>query len=183
MLHLLTEDHKEKILKEYQRRAWVVFSLGIIAVVVVSTLFMVPVYIMTYSRYSEAVDIKKNLDKEIAIREDAGVSQNIKDMSSSLSALSMFDKNDLPSVYIEKISKIKPSDVRINKILFTPSEGSNTAIDISGKARTRASLVEFTERLKKENIFENINIPISNFAKDSNIDFSVKLIIKKNEKQ
>lgn len=182
MLHLLTEEHKEKVVKEYQKRAWTVVGLGVLAVIVISTVFIIPVYVMSFGRYLDVQNLKQNLDKEIAIRENATTAQNIKDISSSISALNLFKDNDLPTVYIEKLVALKSRGVKINSIVFTPSEGSETAIDISGVADTRNSLVVFSETLKADKTFSSVNIPLSSFAKEKNIDFSLKLLIKKDEK-
>ncbi len=182
MLHLLTEDYKEKVVKEYQKRAWTVFGIGVLSVVFVSTIFIIPVYVMSFGRYLDAQNTKQHLDKEIALREDATTAQNIKDISSSLKALVLFKDKDLPSTYIEKLIAIKPRGIKINNIIFTPSDDSATALDISGVADARSNLVVFSQSLKSDKVFSTVDIPLSNFAKERNIEFSIKILINKNAK-
>jgi hypothetical protein len=43
----------------------------------------------------------------------------------------------------------------------------------------RESIVAFTDNLKKIDSFSKVDLPISNLAKDKNIDFSISINIEK----
>ncbi|NIR48449.1 PilN domain-containing protein, partial [candidate division KSB1 bacterium] len=48
-------------------------------------------------------------------------------------------------------------------------------VSINGTARDRAALSAFARELENEPRFANIDLPISNFVKETDIDFSLTL--------
>lgn len=83
----------------------------------------------------------------------------------------------------EKITNKKPTGVQINGLSYHPQEAAlswSAAIALTGIANSREMLVAFVKALQTESIFTDINVPVSNFAKDRNIEFSLTII--QNEK-
>lgn len=177
MLHLLTEEHKKKVLNEYRKRVVVVLCVCVLGAIFVSAIFVIPAYFISYGRYSEVTNIKKTLEKEISLNESESTAQSIKDISDSIQALGMFDGKGSVLFLIKRVVSEKPNGIRINHISYLPGEAGTTAIDLAGVADTRQNLVNFSERLKKDKAFTSINVPLSNFAKDKNIDFSMKILV------
>jgi hypothetical protein len=183
MLHLLTEEHKKKVLNEYRKRVVVVLCACILGAIVVSAIFIIPAYFMSYSRYSEVTTMKKALDKEIQENESESTAQSIKDITASLQALQMFEGKNSVLFLIKKVTAAKPRGVRVNRISYLPGEAGSTAIDIAGTADTRQNLVNFSDKLKKDKSFTSVTVPLSSFAKERNIDFSMKIIVSATAKE
>jgi len=74
MLHLLTEEHRQKVVREYRKRVLVVFFLGLLSVSLVSFVFILPTFFMSYGRYSDFQLKTKTLDVELVKNEPMALS-------------------------------------------------------------------------------------------------------------
>ncbi len=176
MLNLLPEEQKKKVTAEYSKRIWIVVCLGIVAVVAVSATFLIPVYVMAHGTYAEFLNEKKELDSRIAASERDTSAESVKDIAGAIQVLKQYNVVLPPTKLIESIVKSRVPGMRIFHIAYTPSQNDPAAIDVTGRAVTRAALVAFSENLKANPDFLSVSIPISNFAKEKNIEFSAKLV-------
>lgn len=177
MLHLLTEEHRKKVVTEYKKRIVIVLLLGLSVVSVLGALFFSPTFFLSHGKYSTVLTEKKALDSELAIKEEEGSSESIKNVILSIEALRMFEKVTNPSVILDNIVRGKPNGVQIRGLVFTPGEATAMTVDLVGRADTRKSLVQFDQKLKANPVFDQVIIPLGNFAKEKNIDFSIKIIV------
>ena len=176
MLHLLTEEHRTKVAGEYKKRVTIIFLLGIFVIVLIVSAFLLPIYITSYGRYSEVLMQQDALNSQTTKADDSS-SQSVKDMIGSLQALHIFDSQKSVSGIIEHVVNARPTGVQIKGMVFSPSSDSSVTVDIAGRASARNSLVSFNENLKQDQVFSQVQIPLSSFAKEKDIDFSVKLLI------
>lgn len=177
MLHLLTEEHRQKVVREYRKRVLVVFFLGLFFVSIVSLIFIMPTFFLSYSRYSDLKVKTQALDSELSLKEDPSSSENIKNITTSIEVLRMFDKKKSIYSILDGLIKGKPVGVQIKNIIFSPNGTETMTIDIAGRADTRKSLVSFDQNVKSNPLFSEVLIPLGSFAKEKNIDFSMKLIV------
>lgn len=176
MLHLLTDEHRQKVVLEYRKRVTVIFLLGVLILAGISMIFMTPAFFMTQSRHSEAVAKQRELDTEL-LQKDTTSTRSEKEVMAHVAALHIFDTERSLSEAISHIINEKPSGVSLRALIFTPGEGASMTIDIGGKADTRQSLVAYNDMLKKDPYFARVIVPLSSFAKERDIDFSIKLIL------
>lgn len=186
MLHLLPEYHKQKVTTEYRQRVLVVLGLGIILTTFVSGGFLVPAYISTYSKYSVVEDRRAQLELEIKRSENNDDASKVKDIVSTINVLKKYGLKEKPSDIFSRILEHKPQGVTISGFIYTPPADINdpinlTAVDISGVALNRTVLSQFSDALRKDKVFSTVYIPISSFAKEKNIGFTVKLTISKDK--
>ncbi len=177
MLHLLTEEHRQKVVSEYKKRVLVVSFLGLFFVSIVSLIFIMPTFFLSYSRYSDFKSKTQALDSELSLKEDPSSSENIKNITTSIDALRIFDNKKNVYSILENLIQERPIGIQIKNIIFTPSGMETMAIDIAGRADTRKSLVSFDQNLKSNPMFAEVAVPLASFAKEKNIDFSMKLIV------
>jgi hypothetical protein len=177
MLHLLTEEHRKKVVVEYKKRVVIVLLLGLLCVSAISAVFILPTFFLSYGKYSIVLSQQKTLDSEIAIKEESGSSESIKNVTLSIEALKTFEGSKDASVVLENIVEARPDGVQIKNFVFTPGSGSELTVDIAGRADTRKSLVKLNQNLKSNALFDDVSIPLSSFAKDRDITFSAKIIV------
>jgi Tfp pilus assembly protein PilN len=76
----------------------------------------------------------------------------------------------------------KPKGVSITSISFTRAS-KDDALYINGTASSRDALRQFSANLKSNSEFSDVDVPVSNFAKSKENDFSITLkLVKKNDK-
>ena len=132
---------------------------------------------MSYGRYSDFQLKTKALDDELVKSEGQSSSENVKEVAISIDALRSFDgKKEIYPLVSGLIQRVV-SGVQIKNIIFTPNEAEGMIIDLAGKSDTRKSLVAFDQKLKSNPLFSEIIIPLGSFAKEKNIDFSMKIIV------
>lgn len=184
MLHLLPDYHKEKVISEYKGRVLTIFSIGIFILMLISSIFLIPVYLATHGRFA-VVDVqKKALEVEIKASENTNDAEKVKELVSAVDVLRDRVLLEHPSDIFARILVNKPKGVLITGFIYTPpSNHASTdlsVVDISGLAVNRSSLAAFSDSLKKDKVFTSVFIPISSFAKDKDIQFTVKLTVSKN---
>lgn len=181
MLHLLPDYHKEKVISEYRGRVLTVFSVGILILTVVSLIFLIPVYISTHSRYALVDQQKRDLEAQIQRSENTDDAEKVKEIISTVGVLKQYVLKEIPSDIFGRILVNKPKGVLVTGFIYTPPSDIKSTdlstVDISGIASNRIALAQFNDALKKDKVFKNVFIPISSFAKDKDIQFTVKLTI------
>jgi hypothetical protein len=73
----------------------------------------------------------------------------------------------------------KSKNISLSSISFAKGEKEST-IYISGTAVSREALRDFSNKLKNNIAFSNVEVPVSNFAKSKENDFSMTLKLSSN---
>ncbi len=102
----------------------------------------------------------------------------VKDLNSKLGVVETSEKNKfLPSLkVINAILLHKRSDIKITQILYENNAAQGKKISINGAAPSREVLLLFRQALEDSGNFKNVDLPISNFVKGSNIQFYLNLM-------
>lgn len=178
MANLLPALYKKDVRREYKFRRIVVGIVLLAALMLIATAFLVPSYIVSSAKHaivSQEIDaLKGGLTQEQTNTLKKTVddtNQKIKLLSRNIKKTSVYDT--LLSVIDEKTSAVK-----IHGIVYSvDSQGER--VSVSGVARDRQSLLAFTKALEANTEFEKVDLPISNFVKEENIDFSLSIILAK----
>ncbi|MCF7865754.1 MAG: hypothetical protein K9M11_04620 [Candidatus Pacebacteria bacterium] len=177
MLHLLTDEQRKKVVVEYRKRVVITFLFGVLCVCIIGSVFILPTFFISYGKYAVVLEKSKALDYELAVKEESGSSENIKNVTLSIEALKIFEDSKNPSAILNGIVSAKPNGIKIRNFIFTPGEDAAMTVDLSGTADVRKSLVQFKQGLNDNSAFDDVIIPLSDFAKEKNINFSLKIIV------
>ncbi len=80
MLHLLPQNHKKIVLKEYRKRLLIVISISVICICVSGIIFLLPSYIFSKLRYQDVNDRENAIQASILASQksvDASVANKI----------------------------------------------------------------------------------------------------------
>jgi hypothetical protein len=180
MINLIPNQEKKNMRKSFYMRltALIFTSLGV--AVFIGAVALIPAYLLS--------SVKKDLA-------NVKVSQNTEDQNSEGAALTAV--NDLKSrvsfiekrkeqsqqdnfftsyIAVEQILKSKTPDIKITSISYNKS-GEKKTISLRGEAGSRERLLLFRKALEENKIFKKVDLPISNFVKESDIKFYVDLIV------
>ena len=83
----------------------------------------------------------------------------------------IFSKKIIDAILLKKIPAIK-----ITQISYTNDSAEGKIVNISGTAPSREILLLFRESLEDDTLFKKVDLPISNFIKGRDIQFSLSLI-------
>lgn len=176
MLELLPNKQKNAVKREYRFRLLAILLLLLAFVGILSLVSVSPSYFLSVEK--EKI-VKKEFDQIIksnkTIADDKQFRSDIEKTKEMISLLKPSNKHIPASDLIYKIIGENHSGVRISGFTITPAKGEQYQILLRGNAANRDILKLFVERLRSSRLFEAVDLPISNFTKVSDIDFSITL--------
>lgn len=178
MTNLLPQEKQAVIAREYKYRLATVAIFACSVVVFISAGFLLPSFIISNAKLSTVV---KEAQKARAISElqntKSTSGETLKDTKNKLALLISDPNEQSVQNILGLITKNKPSDIRIQNISYSRSTdgGEDGKITITGIAKNRESLTKFSSETQSQSIFKNLDLPISNFAKDKDIAFSMQI--------
>ncbi len=178
MINLLPEIEKNKLKKVHTLKV-VVLSIYILVGVSVSfSVFLLPTFVLSESKERVLVDKLATMTATSSKDKSDTLDNVINDINSKLkifpeSAEFVFSQDVLSQV----LSK-KTDDISITSVGYDGT-GEDLKISIVGQAKTRDALLSFERYLASVPQFIGVQLPISNFLKNDNIDFIIEGTFKK----
>lgn len=179
MFNDLPENLKNEFKKQYYIRLTIVTGLFIILVQVVSMFFIFPSWTLSVSK-------KQELTSSI----DAFSSSTINNRSGS-GALSISTTNQILHILninfgyphaiplYNAVLLLKKPGVQLSKFSYSSKSDTDALMSIEGIASTREVLVTFVKDLKSSGSFTSVDLPVSNLAQDTHINFVISIVISK----
>ena len=177
MANLITEKLKKVVYEEYLTRMWaVVISLVCLAGIFLLA-YMIPYY---FSLLRNDVIISEQLKSVISTENKENVGESVGRVANRLNdqmkAVEVYlDKPLSPSLSFAKVLENKSPNVSVSRLGFKTLSPKEVQIFVSGVAQNRQALVGFISDLKSKGGFASVESPVSDFAKDSNISFTVTI--------
>jgi hypothetical protein len=177
MINLIPKEEKKRMTSDFYCRLLVLFFMMMSFSVFVASVLMLPAYffsIMKDVASNTKLEMQKN-SKIPALDEQSLAA--IKDMNTKLDLVENAEKNkfSVSEKIINKILLDKTSDIKIVQISYQNDATSGKIVVILGTAPSRQALLAFEQALEGDSAFKNVNLPISNFVKESNLEFNLSL--------
>lgn len=179
MFKLLTDEEKEKLVSEYKLRRLVIIVTFLAALFLLGIIGLFPSYIISVSREHEAQNRMEALNRELTGNSTEDINKWLQEINTKIKLFAPAADSDRPYEGYVKIVSLKPSKVFINSLGFQKNKANQIQYSVRGIAADRRSLVEFQNNLNNSTDFKNASVPVSNLAKDSDIDFTLTLDPKK----
>ncbi|HEY4490261.1 MAG TPA: hypothetical protein VJC12_03350 [Candidatus Paceibacterota bacterium] len=175
MFNLLPDEDKKKVLNEYSLRRIAITLLFLFVSGLIALIAIFPSKLLSESK-------SRSIEKEVSFSktsetlvEETALSARVSEIKSKLIAL----KGDELTTKVNLIDRIvNKRDSRIQIISFTYNSGddkSSGSIVLYGVAQDREALLNFLKNLKTEELFKDANLPVSNFTKERNLDFTIEI--------
>lgn len=178
MFKLLTEEAKLKVSREYRTRHTSVILMALIAMLVIGLVGIFPSFVLSSARKLELVERVRVMNGNPPSEDEPDTSAWLALINQKLKTLSPEADNVRPSDFIEKVLEKKLAGIRLTSFVWS-EDNAKSALSISGIARDRQTLLSFEEALKSSVYFSNVALPVSNLAKDKDINFQLKLDLAK----
>ncbi len=179
MFNLLPENLKQKIKSEYKIRLLIAILIFVVFLEFTFLALLAPSWLSSYYR-----------KKEMLVNEDAKIVAQLASSTSSIISTIQLTNNRLrtldnsfqyPSVApaLNVILSKKTNSIHINQLSFTLNNDKNktASIALSGISATREALVSFSKNLQNSGVFKSVDLPVSSLTKDSNLEFSINIIL------
>lgn len=176
MLNLLLREDRHWLRKEYFLRLSIILILNAIILAVIWGIVLIPPYAQIFVEKqiieSQVEDIK-NSDVTKERNELNNLSSDIESKMKYLSQTSIE-----PTFIIAAALESQPVGVGLSEILIQISdiEGKVVAhVEMRGVADSRNNLVSFQKSLLAKELFNKVDVPFSNFAKDIEVPFTISI--------
>ncbi len=174
MFNLLPQDYQKDIYKEYLRRRRIFILIILCFVGFSAGISFIPSYIISLQKEGE---LEQVLVAEIdSSKEDVvGFNKKLSDLKANISiVISEEESISVSEIFSSLLSKVS-GDISITNLLYKKESENPSSVAIVGVAKTRDSLLSFAKSLENTKLFSKVDIPVSSFAKDKNIEFSLQL--------
>ena len=177
--NLLPQNYQSSQESKYRLRLASVVCGFVFGLSVLSLVFFVPAYVLTNVRANTVSAENKSVLANGPTEENvAGALTALAETSVLATEIKAKLSNSNVFETLRAIES-KPGTVKVDEILYTNKSDSDIKITILGVAATRDSLKTFADFLSVLPEFDKIDLPISNFTKESNIDFSLNAVVRR----
>ncbi len=176
MFNVLPDSLKDNIIREYKERRWVVILLFFIFAQLIFLVFMMPSWIISKSRELDVIEQVSKMDKSETFSTANSLKPVIRTLNNELGIINRtLEYQEFTPIFDAVLSK-KTNSIKITDISYVGNSSTTAVMVLQGVSSTRDALVNFKEGLADLKLFKTIDLPISNYAKEKNIDFSITLI-------
>ena len=178
MINLIPNQEKKRMVKGFYYRLVVLLLIMASAFFLIALVAILPSFFLSSSKDETAnmkLEMQKNQPVPLPDQQTLAV---IKDVNHKLSMVENAENHKfivsqkvINAILLKKISNIKITDISYEN---DPVKGKK--ISIQGEAPSREVLLLFRQALEDNDNFKQVDLPISNFVKGSNIQFYLSLI-------
>ncbi len=179
MINLLPPNAKKDLRREYWFRVlsvWLfIWSIALFA----GAIAMLPVQVLISTQTD--VSEKETVSANEKVTDYANLSKAL--VQSSLKAKQVLDQGLVPplSDYISRFQNLAGLNIQINSINISRGKEGINPVSINGIANNRQALASFRDSLLVLDEVSEVDLPISNLAKDKDIDFNLTITINKDK--
>lgn len=178
MINLIPNEEKKKKVQDFYFRLAVVFLAILGFSMVIASVMILPSYFLSLVKKNligTKLEIQKNEPIPLL---DQRILTTVSDLENKLTLIENIRKNKyiVSEQVIQEVLSKKMSDIKITEITYDNVALKGKSINVSGTAPNRERLLLFRKAFEEDSTFKEVNLPISNFIKGSNIRFSLSLI-------
>ncbi len=182
MFNLLPENEKQKVYKQYLMRKVIVALVLLLIVVISGSVFLLPSYILVTYRNQDVERQIENIQVQAEKKNRPELTKRLEDINQKIMSVDVHDNTYAYYDLIDKILTLKPQALLINSIVIQNIAGKGSEetlhIQLTGIALTRNALVTFTNRLKEDELYSDVELPVSSLAQETNAEYVINLEIK-----
>ena len=178
MINLIPNEEKKKIRKDFYMRVVIVsfFVLGI--AILISNIMLTPA--LFYASLEKKLISEQFAKDENKLAFDLNQENKnaVECLESKITLIKQARDNKflVSAKVVDNLLNKKINGILINEINYTKDPNKGNLINIRGKASSRERLLTFKNSLASDPNFKNVDLPISNFIKSTDIEFSLVLI-------
>ncbi|MDP9249157.1 MAG: hypothetical protein M3M85_01440 [bacterium] len=178
MINLIPNQEKKKKVKDFYFRLGAVFIAALGFCVAVGAVSLMPTYFLVSSELNIAEQKLFVQQNQPPTQTDQNLAASVEDLDRKLALVESAEKNPylISKSVIQAITIRKMPDIEITKFIYEKEGIGGRKIIILGEAPSRERLYQFRRALEGDVSFKKVELPISNFVKGSDIQFSLSLI-------
>jgi len=173
MINLLEPSVRRALTLQYQFRRAAALLVLLSVALLIGAVSLLPAYLVSKAKEAEVALSAGALEESLAVREKNALSIELSALREKLNVL----EQDPPGTLFTSLSAAlaaRPSTVSLNSFSYA-KKGVEGELQITGVASTRDGLLSYQKELQKNSLFKKVDLPISNLAREREIDFIMTL--------
>ncbi len=178
MINLIPNTEKKIMRKNFYYRLSAVFFGSLALVMIVASVALTPAYFLSEANIDSAtrkLEIEKENENDPLDQEALSAILAL-DKKLSIVEKAQKEKFIVSERVVSEILANKMPDIKVTRISFEKNDADGRKISIRGTASSRERLLLFRHALENDPLFKQVDLPISNFVKGSNIQFFLSLM-------
>jgi hypothetical protein len=182
MINLIPKDEKKKMARGFYYKLVVLFLAMASASILILLVAILPSYFLSNAKFNIVnAKLEKQKSEPVPLPDQATLAV-IKDLKNKLNLIELAEQNKftVSQKVITAIIRNKMPAIKITDIFYENSSNVSVPlgrkISIRGVAPSREVLLLFRLALENDTEFKQVDLPISNFVKGSNIEFFLSVI-------
>ncbi len=166
------------MVREFYYRLSTLFFIMLSLCLLVAIFAILPSYFLSVSK-NKIAEEKLEIQKSIPLPPfDQEALTTIQELNKKIALIENAEKNkfSVSEKAVKPVVLKKIQGIKITQISYEDNTISGKKITISGTASSREALLLFRQALESEPSFKSVDLPISNFIKGTNIEFSLNAI-------
>lgn len=174
MRNLLFEKNKKILRREYLFRLATVVLIFLFFSIISGFIFLTPSYFISQEKETGIKNQAEISRASIASREQEASSLILVEARQKIDLLSGYEEQTRISNIFKIIVEDKPAGLQIIRLSYQETSVENEVV-VGGVSSRRETLLSFKQKLEEEELFTEVNLPISNLASDADIKFSIRI--------
>lgn len=175
-INLLPWDRQRAVRRDYGIRMLVVGIICTNALILSAAALLVPTYVLL----AETIRTKQvklaSVESVSVATTESSISMRIDTLLAQMKALVALSKESAISDIFRNVLDVPHPDVSLSGFSFSEKNTKgDRSVSISGIAKTRDALRNYQRSLSESSFIRSANLPVSAYAKDSNIDFIINV--------
>lgn len=176
MINLLPPEDKSRLKHAYMVRLVSVATAFLGVLFMVALLLLLPSYFLSGVKEQLAEQKLANLQAETKTFGGESLNESIKAINDELALIRIEPPRTFINTTLDPILDHKNSGVSLRSIFISlETDSGKYKVHLEGVAPTRQALLDFVDTLKTVPKFTNVSLPISDFVKGKDINFSIEL--------
>ncbi len=176
--NLLPSERRKQVRREYFLRIGVVAIAMAISLVGVAMILLIPTYtFLSNSAYTKKARVAE-IQSVISSSDEKTLEARLALLSTNTQALVLLENTPSAIGIVRNILHISRSGVTLSRFSYSPAIGGKAGtITLSGIATTRDVLRQYQLALSRASFIASANLPISAYAKDADISFTINITL------
>lgn len=174
MINLIPPEGYRMITREYFLRVGAVFCFLFAVVFVFLGVALVPMYVLVEAQINEVtLEVLREKDASEVIKT---ADTEVASVKSILAQLKVEGNSFLMSAAIDAIQKNAPEGILFKTFYIDGVQAGGPVIQVQGVATTREKLIQLKTKIEALEMFDTVEVPISDLARDAELPFAITII-------
>ncbi len=180
MFNLLPNAAKKTVLIEYRLRAVSLCLVAAACTLLLAGASLIPSYSSSIDQHRLFENEYRSVHEIAQQKVDASVTALLSATKGKLELSKPYLETSTASDMVSRIVSHQSSGIFLTAFRFGPDEisadGRARKVTLAGRAADRQSLLRFYQNLQAEKKFQLVVLPVSDFQKSSNIEFTISFL-------